>query len=96
MAELRIRNSKKFVIDRREEIENMTNQSNQPAAPATLVPQSEEEKKKKALESIGKVYGKSAEEEQKKEKYMKGLFGGEVPGMAERRKKLTQERGPQT
>ena len=55
----------------------------------------EEERKRKALRSIGKIYGKSAEEEQKKEKYMKGLFGGEVPGMAERRKKLTQERGPQ-
>lgn len=52
--------------------------------------------KKKALEGIGKVYGKSAEEGQKREEYMKGLFGGEVPGMAERRKKLTQERGPQT
>lgn len=74
----------------------MINQNNQPPVPAAPASQSEEEKKKKALESIGKVYSKSAEEEQKKEKYMKGLFGGEVPGMAERRKKLTQERGPQT
>ena len=64
--------------------------------PAPSVPMSEEEKKKRALESIGKIYGKSAEEEQKKEKYMGGLFTGEVPGMAERRKKLTQERGPQS
>lgn len=74
----------------------MINQNNQPPVPAVPVPQSEEEKKKKALGSIGKIYGKSAEEEQKKEKYIKGLFSGEVPGMAERRKKLTQERGPQT
>lgn len=64
-------------------------------SPVPPAPISEEGKKKKALESIGKIYGKSAEEGQKKEKYMKGLFGGEVPGMAERRKKLTQERGPQ-
>ena len=71
------------------------NGQNQPA-PASPASQSEEERKKKALESIGKIYGKSAEEGQKKEKYMKGIFGGEVPGMAERRKKLTQERGPQT
>ncbi len=67
----------------------MENQTNQPKAGES------EAEKKKALGSIEKIYGKNAEE-QKKEQYMRGLFRGGVPGMAERRKKLTQERGPQT